>query len=138
TTVARPTHSLLPTSAPTLSPTPAPTLSPYPQLAKAYDGTIADYLSNTKTRLKLSNIQEVNNKFNGSFQGLGLNTPFNGHVDEHKNIYFTIPYSDGTSTLAFTGHIQLGGTVSGVFIVLNQYGQKTGEDGQWEGIIAQE
>ncbi|MBV9616339.1 MAG: serine/threonine protein kinase [Ktedonobacteraceae bacterium] len=138
TTVARPTHSLSPTSLPTLLPTPVPTLSPYPQLAKAYDGTIADYLSNTKTPLKLSNIQEVNNKFNGSFQGLGLNTPFNGHVDEHKNIYFTIPYSDGTSTLAFTGHIQLGGTVSGVFIVLNQYGQKTGEDGQWEGIIAQE
>jgi len=105
--------------------------SPYPPLASAYNGTISDMPANSKTDLRLSNIQQEKGKISGYFQGLGMAGPFEGTVDTAEHIHFTITVYTGDALLVFDGVIKIGGVMAGDFNVENTNGQRTGEYGLW-------
>lgn len=120
-------------TSPTVSST--PTLTPgesiYPTLAASYAGTISDLLSNTKTSMFLTNIQQSQGNIRGSFQGVGLVGPFRGTVTPAGDIQFTVTIYAGSTTLSFEGTIKIGGDMAGSFKVLDQDGHFTGEYGLW-------
>ncbi len=108
-----------------------PGSSIYPTLAASYAGTISDLLTNTKTSMFLTNIQQSQGNIRGSFQGLGLVGPFKGTVTPSGHIQFTMTIYSGSMTLAFEGTIKIGGDMVGTFKVLDQSGHFTGESGLW-------
>jgi len=105
----------------------------YPALSASYAGTIADLLSNQKTSLFLTGIQQNGWKISGHFQGLELNGPFKGTVTAHGHLDFTVSVRSDASILSFEGFIKVGGNLVGSFKVLNQQGQPTGDYGEWNG-----
>lgn len=103
----------------------------YPPLATSYAGTVADLMTQEKTTLLLTNIQQNLGDMHGAFQGLGFVGLFKGTVTSTGQVHFTVTIYAGEETLAFDGTIKVGGDMVGSFAVLNQHGQRTGESGLW-------
>ena len=103
----------------------------YPSLASSYTGTVADLMTQEKTPLRLTNIQQNQESIQGFFQGLGLTGSFTGTVTPSGQVRFIVTLYGGAESLLFEGTIKVGGDVVGTFTVLNQQGHKTGESGLW-------
>jgi hypothetical protein len=117
---------------PTLTP-PTPGVHVYPVIAASYAGTIVDLLSNQKTALYLTHIQQHGGSLSGNFKGLDLNGPFKGSVTPTGDIVFTVTVNRaGAPTFKFTGNIKIGGDMTGTFKAPNQQGQPIGEYGVWD------
>ena len=116
--------------------TPTPVGPVYPLINASYAGEVTDLLNSQhpqKTPLYFTNIQQNGGNISGSFQGLGLNGPFKGVVTTHGEVDFTVTVNwASVSTLRFTGHIKIGGELTGEFYAYNQQGQYTGEYGVWD------
>jgi serine/threonine protein kinase len=129
----------LATSTPRLTVTsagsPPSTLTPgapvYPGIAASYAGTVLDLLTNEKSNMYLTQIQQNEGSISGTFQGLGLVGSFKGTVTPTGQVQFTVTVQTGKSTLSFVGDIKIGGDIVGSFVVLDQHGQRTGESGLW-------
>ena len=113
------------------SPTLIPSASLYPPLAASYAGTVADLMTQEKTTLLLTDIQQNQEGIHGAFQGLGLVGPFKGTVTPSGQVQFTVTIYMGEETLVFEGTIKVGGDMAGSFAVLNRHRQLTGEAGLW-------
>lgn len=105
--------------------------SQFPLIASLYGGSIGDLLAKESTPMFLTNLQQQEGKFTGFFNGLGLAGDFTGIVTKTGHIQFAVPVQGGSSTLAFTGQIKVGGDIEGTYQVLDQQGQRTGEAGVW-------
>jgi len=118
---------------PTVKPsvTPTPVTSMYPPLAISYSGTVGDLMTQERTDLLLTGIQQRAKNIHGSFQGLGLVGSFDGTVTPSGHVTFTVKVYEGTMTLAFEGQIKIGGDMIGSFAVLGEHGEHTGESGLW-------
>ncbi|HEU0001021.1 MAG TPA: serine/threonine-protein kinase [Ktedonobacteraceae bacterium] len=106
-------------------------VSIYPSLAVSYTGTVGDLMTNEKTNLLLTNIQQNQGHIHGSFRGLGLIGLFKGTITPSGKVQFTVQIYEGEMILAFDGNIKIGGDLAGSFAVLDQQGQHTGEAGIW-------
>jgi eukaryotic-like serine/threonine-protein kinase len=111
--------------------TPIPGIPVYPSIAVSYAGTVADLLSNQKTSMFLTHVQQNGGSISGYFQGLGLAGPFKGTVTSTGHVQFTMTVRAGGATLSFDGDIKIGGDMTGNFEALDQHGQRTGEAGIW-------
>ncbi len=131
------THShATPTPRLTVTPVASPpsTLTPgavYPSIAASYAGTVFDVMTNEKTSMFLTSVHQNGGSISGYFQGLGLAGSFKGTVTPAGHVQFTVTVQPGGSTLSFKGDIKIGGDIVGSFVVLDQYGQETGESGLW-------
>lgn len=114
-----------------VSPTQIPGASIYPSLASSYTGTVADLMTQEKTPLRLTNIQQNQESIQGFCRGLGLTGSFTGTVTPSGQVRFIVTLYGGAESLLFEGTIKVGGDVVGTFTVLNQQGHKTGESGLW-------
>lgn len=103
----------------------------YPPLAVSYTGTVGDLMTNEKTNLLLTNIQQEQGHIHGSFQGLGLVGLFTGTITPSGKLQFTVQIYEGETTLVFDGNVKIGGDIAGSFAVLDQQGYHTGEAGLW-------
>ena len=112
-------------------PTLIPRASIYPALAASYAGTIFDLMTQEKTSLLLTAIQQNGEGIHGSFQGLGLVGLFKGTVTSAGQVQFTVTIHTGEATLVFEGSIKIGGDLAGSFAAVNPDGQRTGEGGLW-------
>ena len=112
-------------------PTLIPRASIYPALAAAYAGTIFDLMTQEKTSLLLTAMQQNGEGIHGSFQGLGLVGLFKGTVTSAGQVQFTVTIHTGEATLVFEGSIKIGGDLAGSFAAANPGGQRTGEGGLW-------
>jgi hypothetical protein len=123
------------TATPRMIPSPSPTYirssSIYPTLAAAYAGTVFDLLSNEKTPMYLTAIQQNQGSFSTVFQGLGLAGPITGTVTPSGYVQFKLNIISNEITLVFDGNIKIGGDIAGSFAALNQHGESTGESGVW-------
>ncbi len=108
-----------------------PIQSEFPSLISSYGGTIGDILSKESTPLFLTTVQQNQGNIHGFFKGLGLAGTFTGTVTKNGQVQFTVPIQEGTSILAFTGDIKVGGDIEGTYQVVNQNGQPTGDSGLW-------
>jgi eukaryotic-like serine/threonine-protein kinase len=126
----------IPLTTPRVKPpsTPVPRASLYPPVAASYAGMSADLMTMQKTNLFLTGIQQSQEGFRGSFQGLGLVGPFKGTVTRSEHVQFTVTIYAGEATLVFEGIIKIGGDMAGSFEVLDRYGQRTGEFGLWTAV----
>jgi hypothetical protein len=125
-----------PASSTTVS-SPAVGSSVYPTLAPTYAGTIYDNLTTQHTALCLANIQQQGGQIRGTMQGLGLVGAFQGTVTTDGKLAFSMPLYSGTETLVCTGVIKVAGDITGVFVVVNQQGDSTGESGAWNASVYQ-
>ena len=131
------THShATPTPRLTVTPvaSPPPTRTPgavYPSIAASYAGTVFDIMTNEKTSMFLTSVHQNGGSISGYFQGLGLAGSFKGTVTPAGHVQFTVTVQPGGSTLSFQGEIKIGGDIEGSFVVLDQYGESTGESGLW-------
>jgi hypothetical protein len=89
-------------------------------------------MTQEKTTLLLTNIQQNQEGIQGAFQGLGLVGPFKGTVTPTGRVQFTMTIYVGGEALLFEGNIKVGGDIAGSFAVLNQREQRTGEAGIWD------
>lgn len=103
----------------------------YPPLSASYSGTVGDIMTNEKTNLLLTGIQQDQEYIHGSFRGLGLVGLFNGTITPSGKVQFTVLIYEREMTLVFEGNVKIGGDLAGSFAVLNQQGQHTGEAGLW-------
>ncbi len=110
---------------------PALVVSMYPPLAYSYSGTVGDLMTQERTNLLLTGIQQNAKNIHGSFQGLGLVGLFNGTVTPSGHITFTVKVYEGEMALVFDGQIKVGGDMAGSFAVLGKLGEHTGEIGLW-------
>ena len=125
--------------APPASPAPhsaTPTVHPahyplYPTLASAYAGTVVDLMTNEKTALYLTAIEQSGGRMHGFFQGLGLAGSFEGILTPSGHVQFWPAVTVGNKTLAFDGDIKIGGDMAGNFDVVDRQGYRTGEFGLW-------
>lgn len=116
----------------TAGPANIPSSSLYPQLNQTYVGTIDDMqVSQSQTDMYLMNVRQDQKHIQGIFQGLGQTGMFTGTVTMDGSIEFTVPIYNGSSTMAFSGNIKIGGGMAGTYNVLNQNQQRTGQFGQW-------
>jgi serine/threonine protein kinase len=113
------------------SATPKPVTSLYPPLAASYSGTVGDLMTEERTNLFLTGIQQSAKEIHGSFQGLGLVGPFDGFITPSGHVTFTVKVYAGKMTLVFEGQIKIGGDMAGTFAVLGEQGSHTGEVGLW-------
>ncbi|WP_376794790.1 serine/threonine protein kinase [Thermogemmatispora sp.] len=104
---------------------------PYPALFTDYVGTAQDLLTNTRTPLVLSHVQQHQGRFSGFFSGLGQSGPFTGTLDQHGAIHFSVPIYGGKATLVFEGMIKVGSQMAGSFEVHDENQHFTGESGLW-------
>nr|BBH92467.1 hypothetical protein KTA_06660 [Thermogemmatispora argillosa] len=104
---------------------------PYPALFADYVGTAQDLLTNTRTPLVLSRVQQHQERFSGFFSGLGQSGPFTGTLDRQGSIHFTVPIYGGKATLVFEGMIKVGSQMAGSFEVHDENNHFTGESGLW-------
>ena len=82
--------------APPASPAPrsaAPTVHPtyyslYPALASSYAGTVVDLMTNEKTALYLTALEQSGGRMHGFFQGLGLAGSFEGVLTPSGHVQF--------------------------------------------------
>ncbi|MFL5625539.1 MAG: serine/threonine protein kinase, partial [Ktedonobacteraceae bacterium] len=110
------TRLITPTSTPTF-----PTVI-YPSIASSYGGRVGDVLSKGTTPMFLDNVQQKQANFRGYFRGLGLAGPFTGSVTSAGRVQFSVSIQGGSTTLAFTGDIKVGGDMVGGYKVLDQRG----------------
>jgi serine/threonine protein kinase len=103
----------------------------YPSLAPSYAGTIYDYVDKEKTALCLTNIQQDQGTFQGTFQGLGVVGSFQGTITADNQLAFTVPLYSGTEVMVCKGTFRLGGDIRGTFQVYNQQGNFLGDFGDW-------
>ncbi len=115
---------------PTPSPSPA---SVYPTFAPSYAGEIGDVLAQRSTPMYLQNMRQSQGNFSGFFRGLGLAGPLYGTVTAGGKLQFSVSVQGGSSTLAFTGYIKVGGDLAGSYNLLDQSGQQLGDYGPWYG-----
>jgi serine/threonine protein kinase len=108
-----------------------PGASIFPALAASYSGTVGDLMTNERTNLLLTNIQQNREQIDGTFQGLGLAGWFKGTISPSGHVQFTVNIYAGEMILVFEGSVKIGGDMAGSFAVLNQHGQHTGEAGLW-------
>ena len=129
------TKSITPTLSSSTPPSTAtPGVPVYPAISTSYAGRVADLMTNQKTNVFLTQIQQNGGNISGYFQGLGLNGPFKGTVTPNGHVQFTVTVNwAGASTLSFEGDIKIGGDIAGTFKALDQHGQFTGESGIWYG-----
>jgi hypothetical protein len=126
-------HRNAPLSTPTVK-APAmltPGASIYPSLIASYTGTARDLMTVEDTALFLTNVQQSQGDIQGSFQGLGLTGSFKGTVSPSGQLQFTVKIYAGSMALIFEGNIKTGGDMLGIFSVVDQHGQRTGEAGLW-------
>ncbi len=109
--------------------------SSYPRLAPSYAGTIYDNLTTQRTALCLLNIQQQQEKIQGTLQGLGLVGTFQGMVTSDNQIFFTMPLYSGTEKLVCSGFIKVAGDITGTFQIFDQQGNTTGESGVWNASV---
>ncbi len=88
-------------------------------------------MTQERTNLHLTGIQQRAQDIHGSFQGLGLVGPFDGTVTPSGHVTFTVKVYAGKMTLVFDGQIKIGGDMAGSFAVLGEQGEHTGEVGLW-------
>jgi serine/threonine protein kinase len=123
-------------SASTLPHSTAPTVHPthqalYPALTAAYAGTVVDLMTNEKTALYLTAIEQSGGRMHGFFQGLGLTGSFEGVLTLTGQVQFRLAVGVGDELIAFDGDIKIGGDMVGSFDVLDRQGYRTGEFGLW-------
>ncbi|MBX5448664.1 serine/threonine protein kinase [Thermogemmatispora sp.] len=104
---------------------------PYPALFADYVGTVQDLLTNTRTPLALTRVQQHQERFSGFFSGLGQSGPCTGTLDLRGSIHFTVPIYGGKAALVFEGVIKVGSQMAGSFEVHDENGHFTGESGLW-------
>jgi eukaryotic-like serine/threonine-protein kinase len=114
----------------------APTVHPahhplYPALTSAYAGTVVDLMTNEKTALYLTAIEQSGGRMHGFFQGLGLAGSFEGVLTPSGQVQFWPAVAVGNETFAFDGDIKIGGDMAGNFDVVDRQGYRTGEFGLW-------
>lgn len=125
--------SNLTTAVPRIIPSPAHIRSSpaYPTLAATYAGTVLDLLTNEKTPMYLTAVQQNQGRLSGVFQGLGLAGPITGTVTTSGYVHFKLNAISNATTLVFDGYIKLGGDIAGSFAAQNQREENTGESGIW-------
>jgi serine/threonine protein kinase len=126
--IAPPTSTPPRSAAPTVNPTHHPL---YPALTSAYAGTVVDLMTNEKTPLYLTAIEQSGGKMHGFFQGLGLTGYFEGVLTPSGHVKFRPAVGVADKTIAFDGNIKIGGDMAGSFDVVDQQGYRTGEFGLW-------
>ncbi|WP_052889684.1 serine/threonine protein kinase [Thermogemmatispora carboxidivorans] len=104
---------------------------PYPALYANYVGTAQDLLTNTRTLLVLSHLQQHQGRFSGFFSGLGQSGPCSGTLDQRGSIHFTVSIYGGKASLVFEGMIKVGSQMAGSFEVHDENNHFTGESGLW-------
>jgi eukaryotic-like serine/threonine-protein kinase len=115
-------------AAPTVHPTHYPL---YPALASAYAGTVVDLMTNEKTALYLTAIEQSGGRMYGFFQGLGLTGSFEGVLTQSGQVQFRLAVGVGDETIVFDGDVKIGGDMVGSFDVVDRQGYRTGEFGLW-------
>ncbi len=126
--IAPPASTLPHLTAPTVHPAHHPL---YPALTSAYAGTVIDLMTNEKTALYLTAIEQSGGRMHGFFQGLGLTGSFEGVLTQSGQVQFRLAVGVGDELIAFDGDIKIGGDMVGSFDVLDRQGYRTGEFGLW-------
>ena len=114
---------------PTL-PTPSPS-GVYPTIAPTYAGEVNDLLTNVTTNMSITQVQQNEAIFKGTFNGLHETAPFNGVLDTSNHIFFTVAAVNGHSAIFFQGNVRSDSNLVGNFCDVNVGGECINDYGLW-------
>ncbi len=105
-------------------------------MARLYSGTSYNVPLDLATNMSLVSIQQYQKSIHGYFigfqaNGLQVNEPFRGLVDDRGSVQFTFAEYAGQTTLSFKGSVQSDGDLAGDYCTLDSEGQCADEYGVW-------
>ncbi|GAC1312872.1 MAG: hypothetical protein NVSMB27_49140 [Ktedonobacteraceae bacterium] len=112
----------------------SPTTTPdnYPNLARSYDGTIHNLLTNATMRLSFTKIQQNREMIKGYFrEPQQADRAFTGVLDTSQHVFFTVAGGSQHLPLFFEGSARPDGNLVGNYCSVDQAGQCVGDYGIW-------
>jgi eukaryotic-like serine/threonine-protein kinase len=105
-------------------------------MARVYSGSLYNLPLDLITSMSLVKVQQNQESIHGSFigfqaNGLQVNEPFRGLVDDRGGVQFTFAEYAGQIPLSFSGSVQSDGTLAGDYCSLDSERQCAGEYGIW-------
>jgi serine/threonine protein kinase len=131
---ARPTSQIATKASPIakLQPTATTTAQiQYPHIAKAYKGTLQNLLTQAKSNITLTDIEQNRQSLSGHFTNMQMTSDFSGVLDSSNHILLTIPLQGQKLPLFFDGTVRSDGNLVGNYCNQDQDGQCVSNYGLW-------